>query len=138
VWALSVDAADLDAAIEAARRACQEHPKTPSTRVEIWQDAEKLYVSPQPIIPADACCSCTAILLNLLVMRSMKADSPPPGDPTVLQLLEHERLIRVMASSALTTEELNALLALLEQCGSPVRERQSQEEKGISLRLDCD
>jgi hypothetical protein len=41
-----------------------------------------------------------------------------------------------MASSALTTEELNALLALLEQCGSPVRERQSQEEKGISLRLD--
>jgi hypothetical protein len=61
-----------------------------------------------------------------------------PGDPTVLKLLEHERLIRVMASSALTTEELNALLALLEQCGSPVRERQSQEEKGISLRLDCD
>lgn len=46
VWAVNVDAADLDAAIEAARRVCQEHPKTPSTGVEIWQDSEKLYVSP--------------------------------------------------------------------------------------------
>jgi hypothetical protein len=66
----------------------------------------------------------------------MKTDSPPPGDLTVLQLLERERLIRVMASSALTTEELNALLALLEQCGSLVSERQGQEGKEISLRLD--
>ncbi len=43
-WGLHLDATTLEAAIEAAHRACQEHLKTSSSRVEIWRGAYKLHV----------------------------------------------------------------------------------------------
>ena len=45
MWGLHVDAPDVEAAVEAAHRACQEHLKTASTGVEIWRGAKKLRVS---------------------------------------------------------------------------------------------
>jgi hypothetical protein len=49
-----------------------------------------------------------------------------PGDLTVHQLLERERTLRVIASTALTIEESAALLALVEHYESLVTERQAQ------------
>jgi hypothetical protein len=44
-WGLHLEAKNLDAAIEAAHRACQEHLHSSSSRVEIWRGANKLHVS---------------------------------------------------------------------------------------------
>ncbi len=38
-------ASDLDAAIRAAYEACRDHPHFPSSRIEIWQGARRLYTS---------------------------------------------------------------------------------------------
>ena len=43
-WGLHLEAANLDLAVEAAHRACREHLHTSTSRVEVWQGAEKLYV----------------------------------------------------------------------------------------------
>jgi hypothetical protein len=45
-WGLTIDAPNLQAAIAAAHRACQEHFRTSKSRVEIWRRADKLYTSP--------------------------------------------------------------------------------------------
>jgi hypothetical protein len=45
-WGILIDAKNLEAAIEAGRRACQEHRGTLSSRVQIWRGTEKLYTSP--------------------------------------------------------------------------------------------
>ena len=45
-WGLTIDAPNLQAAIAAAHRACQEHFRTSASRVEIWRRADKLYTSP--------------------------------------------------------------------------------------------
>jgi hypothetical protein len=58
----------------------------------------------------------------------MKTNFQPPGDLTDQQLLERERSLRIMASTALTLEELTTLLALAEQYESLVTERQVLEE----------
>jgi hypothetical protein len=58
----------------------------------------------------------------------MQARFPSITDITIVQLLERERSLRVMASTALTIEESNALLALVEHYEVLVTERQSQEE----------
>jgi hypothetical protein len=52
-----------------------------------------------------------------------------PNDPTVQQLLERERSLRMMASTALTIEESTALLALVEHYEALVTERQSQKKE---------
>src|SRR5450432_1178850 len=44
-WGLHLEAKTLEAAIEAAHRACQEHLHASSSRVEIWRGANKLHVS---------------------------------------------------------------------------------------------
>ena len=44
-WGLHLEAKNLEAAIEAAHRACQEHLHASSSRVEIWCGANKLHVS---------------------------------------------------------------------------------------------
>jgi hypothetical protein len=44
-WGLRLDARSLEAAIAAAHRACEDHLKTSSSRVEIWRGAKKLHVS---------------------------------------------------------------------------------------------
>jgi hypothetical protein len=46
-WGLHLDARDLETAIAAAHRACREHLKTESSRVEIWRGAKKLHASSQ-------------------------------------------------------------------------------------------
>jgi hypothetical protein len=51
-----------------------------------------------------------------------------PGDLTVQQLLERERSLRVMASTALTVEESTALLVLVEHYESLATERQTQNK----------
>jgi hypothetical protein len=48
VWETLVEAQNLDAAIVAAHVACQDHFKTTTSRVEVWLDGGKLYVSPPP------------------------------------------------------------------------------------------
>jgi hypothetical protein len=48
----------------------------------------------------------------------------PLGDLTERQLLERERSLRIMASTALTPEESTALLALAEQYESITTHRQ--------------
>jgi hypothetical protein len=60
--------------------------------------------------------------------RAMQASFPSITDITIAQLLERERSLRVMASTALTIEESNALLALVEHYEALVTERQNQEE----------
>ena len=52
-WGLIVHASNLQAAISAAHRACQEHFKTSTSRVEIWQGADKLHITPQNKINVD-------------------------------------------------------------------------------------
>jgi hypothetical protein len=52
----------------------------------------------------------------------------PTGDISDQQLLERERSLRMMASTALTPEELTTLLALAEQYEALVTERQAPEE----------
>ncbi len=51
----------------------------------------------------------------------------PTGDLTDQQLLERERSLRVMASTALSLEELTTLLALAEQYEQLVTGRQVPE-----------
>ena len=58
----------------------------------------------------------------------MKINLQSPGDLTDQQLLERERSLRIMASTALTLEELTALLALAEQYELLVTERQVPEQ----------
>ena len=57
----------------------------------------------------------------------MNANLQSPRDLTVPQLLERERSLRAMASTALTIEESTALLALVEHYEGLATERQSQE-----------
>jgi hypothetical protein len=45
-WGLRVEAPNLEAAIKAGERACQQHLKTSLPRIEIWRGANKLYTSP--------------------------------------------------------------------------------------------
>jgi hypothetical protein len=59
----------------------------------------------------------------------MKTRSQFPKDPTVQQLLERERSLRIMASTALTLDETNTLLGLAERYESLVTERQIQEQR---------
>jgi hypothetical protein len=51
-----------------------------------------------------------------------------PADLTVQQILERERCLRIMASTALTVEESTALLVLVEHYASLATERQIQSE----------
>ena len=60
--------------------------------------------------------------------RAMQASFPSITDITIPQLLERERALRILASTALTIEESNALLALVEYYETLVTERQNQEE----------
>jgi hypothetical protein len=60
--------------------------------------------------------------------RAMQASFPSITDLTIAQLLERERSLRILASTALTIEESNALLALVEYYETLVTERQNQEE----------
>jgi hypothetical protein len=60
--------------------------------------------------------------------RAMQASFPSITDITIAQLLERERSLRVVASTALTIDESNALLALVEYYEALVTERQNQEE----------
>jgi hypothetical protein len=60
--------------------------------------------------------------------RAMQASFPSITDLTIAQLLERERSLRILASTALTIEESNALLALVEHYETLVTERQNQEE----------
>ena len=57
----------------------------------------------------------------------MKTNFRLAGDITDQQLLERERSLRMMASTALTPEESNTLLALAEQYEALVTERQIPE-----------
>jgi hypothetical protein len=59
----------------------------------------------------------------------MKTNFQPIGDITDQQLLERERSLRIMASTALTPEEMTALLALAEQYEALVTERQVPERE---------
>jgi hypothetical protein len=59
----------------------------------------------------------------------MKTRLQFPRDPTVQQLLERERSLRIMASTALTLEETNTLLGLAEHYESLVTKRQIQEQR---------
>jgi hypothetical protein len=43
-WGLHLEATNLEAAIEAAHRACQEHLKTSESKVEIWRGANRLHI----------------------------------------------------------------------------------------------
>jgi hypothetical protein len=43
-WGLHLEARNLEAAIEAAHRACQEHLKTTTSKVEIWQGADRPHI----------------------------------------------------------------------------------------------
>jgi hypothetical protein len=45
-WGRTIHAPNLETAIEAAHRACQDHSHTSSSRVEIWRGNNKVYVSP--------------------------------------------------------------------------------------------
>ena len=60
--------------------------------------------------------------------RAMQASFPSIADITIAQLLERERSLRILASTALTIEESHALLALVEHYETLVTERQNQEE----------
>lgn len=40
-----VEATDLDSAIRAAYEACRDHPHVNSTRIEVWQGPNRLYVT---------------------------------------------------------------------------------------------
>jgi hypothetical protein len=63
----------------------------------------------------------------------MKTIFQPTSDLTDQQLVERERSLRIMASTALTLEELTTLLALAEQYGSLATERQVPEESETPL-----
>lgn len=59
----------------------------------------------------------------------MRSHLRSPSNLTVQQLLERERSLRMMASTALTVEELTALLTLVEHYELLVAEHQSQEKQ---------
>jgi hypothetical protein len=46
---------NLDAAIRAAYEACRDHPHYPSSRIEIWQGARRLYATNHHCDGSDAC-----------------------------------------------------------------------------------
>jgi hypothetical protein len=52
-----------------------------------------------------------------------------PGDLTIQQLLERERSLRKMASTALTREESTGLLALVQHYETLVEQRKLQDMK---------
>jgi hypothetical protein len=58
----------------------------------------------------------------------MRTSPHCPADLTVQQILERERCLRIMASTALTVEESTALLVLVEHYASLATERQIQSE----------
>jgi len=60
-----------------------------------------------------------------LMNRSVQSTA----EPTLHQLLERERSLRIMASTALTVEESAALLALVEHYASLIDRRQLQDDK---------
>jgi hypothetical protein len=45
----------LDAAIRAAYEACCDHPHYPSSRIEIWQGARRLYATKHHCEGSDSC-----------------------------------------------------------------------------------
>jgi hypothetical protein len=59
----------------------------------------------------------------------MKNKLQSPSDLTVHQLLERERSLRIMASTALTVEESTALLALVDHYEALATERQVQLQR---------
>jgi hypothetical protein len=59
----------------------------------------------------------------------MNIDLPSTNDMTIVQLLEQERSLRIMASTALTRAEASALLALAEVYETFATERQAHETK---------
>jgi hypothetical protein len=58
----------------------------------------------------------------------MKIGALSTNDLTVLQLLERERSLRIMASTALVSEEASVLLGLAEDYESLVTQRQTMCE----------
>ena len=46
-WGRLIQAPNLQTAIDAAHRACQDHFNTSSSRVEIWRGANKVYIGSQ-------------------------------------------------------------------------------------------
>jgi hypothetical protein len=59
----------------------------------------------------------------------MNTDLSSTNDMTIVQLLERERSLRIMASTALTPAEARALLAIAEDYESFATERQTHEKK---------
>jgi hypothetical protein len=57
----------------------------------------------------------------------MRTFPQSPGDIAIPQLLERERALRILASTALTIEESTGLLTLVEYYEALVTERQSQD-----------
>lgn len=55
----------------------------------------------------------------------MRTIPQSPGDIAIPQLLERERALRILASTALTIEESTGLLTLVEYYEALVTERQS-------------
>jgi hypothetical protein len=43
-----VEAPDLQAAIEAARELCKQHPGADTERIEVWLGTRRLYPAPHP------------------------------------------------------------------------------------------
>ena len=41
----NLEVPDLEAAIQAAYRACRDHPHFSTSRIEVWQGASRLYTS---------------------------------------------------------------------------------------------
>lgn len=46
-WGRLIQAPNLQTAIDAAHRACQDHFNTSCSRVEIWRGANKVYIGSQ-------------------------------------------------------------------------------------------
>jgi hypothetical protein len=58
----------------------------------------------------------------------MNTDLPPTNDMTIVQLLEREQSLRIMASTALTPAEARALLAMAKDYESLATKRQTHEK----------
>ena len=70
----------------------------------------------------------TVFALQSLTVGAMKIGLQSTNDLTVLQLLERERSLRIMASTALVSEEASVLLGLAEDYESLVTQRQTMCE----------
>lgn len=75
----------------------------------------------------------TVFALQSLTVGAMKIGLQSTNDLTVLQLLERERSLRIMASTALVLEEASVLLGLAEDYESLVTRRQMDCDK----KSDC-